>query len=108
MLVARIVLFISFTYEYVKHPCALVEWFSTDGDAPDPITGMWVVRPEIIDGERVMGIVHVDSIVRACHLFPVCGNTPIPLGFHFSDTLDAFKAYYVNQYIDFHMHEMVL
>ena len=85
-----------------------MEWFSTVGDAPDPVTGLWIVEPESVDGERVRGIIHVDSIVRSCHLQPVLQRTSIPYDFHFSDTLDAFKKYYINRYIDYHTHETLL
>ncbi|KAI0349050.1 hypothetical protein OH77DRAFT_1499678 [Trametes cingulata] len=38
MTVARVRAFLSFTYDYVRYNCALVEWFELDGDEPDPVT----------------------------------------------------------------------
>ena len=106
--VARIRQFLLFTYLDIQDPCALVEWFITDVNGPDRATGMWVVRPEEVDGQRVTSIVSLSSIERACHLMPVLQHTYIPVDFHFSEILDAFRAYYVNCYIDYHAHETIL
>ncbi|KAI0357042.1 hypothetical protein OH77DRAFT_1531956 [Trametes cingulata] len=108
MLVARVRLFFSFTFDYQKYPCAFVEWFAPQDDAPDPVTGMWTVVPEMVGGERVTGVIHLDSIVRACHLMPVFGSTSMPYNCHFSNSLDAFKAYYVNRYVDYHAYETII
>ena len=109
MTVARVLAFVSFTYADVKYDCAVVEWFETDGDGPDIATGMWIVQPELdAAGERVVGLVHVDSIVRACHLIGVYGTTPIPSDFEYMDTLDAFRHFYVNWYADYHAHEILV
>lgn len=108
MLVARILLFFTFTFQDTKYSCAYVEWFETLGDEPDAVTGMWKVRPERDDqGERVVGVIDIDSILRACHLMPVFGGTRMPIGLHFSASLDAFNTYYVNRYIDYHTFETV-
>lgn len=106
--VVRVRAFLSFVFEHVKYQVALVEWFTTDADQPDPLTGMWVVRPAYVGDIRSATIIPISSIVRACHLMPVFGNTPLPLDFSFIDTLDAFKAYYINHYIDYHAHETLL
>ncbi|KAI0742204.1 hypothetical protein C8Q80DRAFT_1109559, partial [Daedaleopsis nitida] len=106
MLAARVRAFFSYNHEGDVQKCALVEWFMPDGDAPDAVTGMWVVRPELYDdGERVVDIIPISSIVRACHLTPVYGTTRLPADFHFADSLDAFRRYYVNWYVDYHAHE---
>ena len=68
---------------------------------------MWVVRPEMSGGNRVVGVVHIDSIVRACHLIGCYGRTRIPTNFHYADTLHAFRRYYVNSLADYHAHETV-
>ncbi|TDL19558.1 hypothetical protein BD410DRAFT_726969 [Rickenella mellea] len=108
MLVGRVLLFLGFTHEDVHYPCALVEWLLPEHDAPDPVTGMWVVKPEIVGGIQTVGLVHLDCIVRACHLIGVYGQTRIPVDFHFEDSLDAFKAFYVNRYADYHSHECIV
>ncbi len=106
--VAQVVRFLSFkSVADGEHNCALVMWFTTDEDR-DPLTGMWVVRPELLHDTRVTSVIPLSSIARACHLMPVLENTHIPVDFPFSDTLMAFQAYYVNPYIDYHSHEMLL
>ena len=106
--VARICQFLSFTYDDTFYPCALVEWFVTDEDGPDNVTGMWIVCPEEIDEQRVASIIPLLSIAHACHLMPILYRTFLPADFHFSETLDAFQAYYVNCYVDYHAHETIL
>ncbi|KAK7684404.1 hypothetical protein QCA50_012351 [Cerrena zonata] len=105
--VARVRLFFSFKHEGVVFPCALIEWFEPVVNNPDELTGMWVVEPEFDgDGIRECAIIHLDSIVRAAHLIPVYGVDSLPPFFHFSESLDAFQAYYVNKYVDHHAHEI--
>lgn len=106
MLVARVLRFISFYHEGIRYPCALVNWFIPEEER-DPVTGMWVVRPEKENGRRTIGIVHLDAVWRACHLMPVFGEMLMPPRFHFSDSLSAFKAFYLNHYIDFHARECI-
>ncbi|EIW51958.1 uncharacterized protein TRAVEDRAFT_40766 [Trametes versicolor FP-101664 SS1] len=108
MVVARVRSFFSFSYDGTLHSCALVEWFILEDDTPDDVTGMWVVRPEMDQhGEHVTDVISVGSIVRACHLIPVYGTTRVPVGFSYTDTLDAFRRYYVNWYADYHAHETI-
>lgn len=107
MVVGRVKAFLRFTHNNVQYPTALVEWFVPVSDACDPITGMWIVKPELHRGQPNIGLVHVDCIVRACHLIGVYGRQRLPPEFHFSYSLDAFKLYYVNHYIDYHAHEII-
>ena len=108
MTAARVRCFFMYKHDGVTHKCALVEWFVLDADEPDPLTGMWIVRPELDnEGNRVMDVIAVNSIVRACHLIAVYGTTPVPDFFHFSDSLDAFSRYYINWYVDYHAHETI-
>jgi hypothetical protein len=98
-------LFFSFKHNQKRYPCAMVQWFAPIGNHPCKDTGMWMVEPNLDhDGERVTTIVHLDSIVRGAHLIPVFGSAFIPHELHFSKTLDAFCAYYINKYADHHMH----
>ncbi|EIW62427.1 uncharacterized protein TRAVEDRAFT_89569, partial [Trametes versicolor FP-101664 SS1] len=106
MTVARVRAFLSFTYGHIRYQCALVEWFDLVGEEPDPLTGMWMVKPEMAQGRPVTRIVPVGSIVRVCHLIGVYGRTKIPRSFHYADTLDAFRMFYVNWFIDYHAHEV--
>ncbi|KAH9038559.1 hypothetical protein EDB85DRAFT_1860463 [Lactarius pseudohatsudake] len=104
MCVVRVLLFFSFEYDDTYYPFALVEWFKKVG--LDPITGMWVVRPDMVRGRRERSVVHLDSFLRAAHLIPAFGVHEIPKDFHFTFSLDAFDAYYVNKYIDNHANEI--
>jgi hypothetical protein len=99
MLVGRVLNFLSLTHSDICHNSALVEWFLPYGEKPDPVTGMWLVRPEQRDGKRHIGLVHTECIVRGCHLIGVYGKGLLPKDFHFSFSLDAFNLFYVNKYI---------
>ncbi|KAF8055570.1 hypothetical protein FPV67DRAFT_1435271 [Lyophyllum atratum] len=108
MTIARVLLFFSFTFEGTHYPCALVHWLVVVGDSPDLDTGLWVVRPEFDAGRRrTLEVVHLDSIARAAHLLPVYGSAPLPEDFHFSVSLDAFRAFFINKYIDHHAHQFL-
>jgi len=58
-------LFFSFSYEGVQYPCALVHWFSREGDSPDNTTGMWIVEPDTLDddGKTLTSIIHLNTIL---------------------------------------------
>ncbi|KZT70892.1 hypothetical protein DAEQUDRAFT_688244 [Daedalea quercina L-15889] len=102
----RIRLFFSFKFQSVLYPCALVEWFEPHGDGPDEDTGMWVVTPEFDDdGCRPCEVIHLDTIYRSAHLIGVYGDGFLPPGFLASDSLDAFQAFWVGKWIDYHAHE---
>ncbi|KAI0043309.1 hypothetical protein FA95DRAFT_1498828 [Auriscalpium vulgare] len=107
LLVARVVRFMMLTRQDTDYPCALVEWFLPLGNIPDPTTGMWIVRPERVGGRRPIDIIHLDTIVRSCHLIGVYGNAHIPRTLQFSQSHSAFKAFYVNRYADYHIHELL-
>ena len=107
LLVARVLLFFSFTIDEELHQCALVHWFSTLGDQPDPDNGMWVVAPEAVGQFPSVSVVHIDSIVRAAHLLPIFDKEPIPHKLNYTNTLDSFLGFYVNSYIDYHVYETV-
>lgn len=102
--VVRVLLLFSFEYDNTQYPFALVEWFKKVG--LDPVTGMWVVRPDIVRGKREHSVLHLDSFLRAAHLIPVFGAQKLPRDFDFTLSLDAFDAYYVNKYIDNHANEV--
>ena len=68
---------------------------------------MWMVEPDLDHrGQHVTAIVHLDTAVRGAHLLPVYGTAFIPHDLHFSETLHAFHAYYINKYVDHHSHEI--
>ncbi|TFY56705.1 hypothetical protein EVJ58_g7473 [Rhodofomes roseus] len=102
----RVRLFFSFSFMGVYYPCALVEWFIPVGDEADDVTGMWIVEPEIDeDGRRPCEIIHLDTVLRAAHLPPVYGDQFIPRDLTAEYTLDAFRAYYINKFVDYHGHQ---
>jgi len=105
--VVRVRLFFSFSHDGIEYPCAFVHWFLRVGDLPDVDTGMWVVKPDFLDnGENLFSIIHLDTIVRACHLIPVFGPQRITRTLSCTDTLDAFTHFYVNKYVDHHAFEV--
>ena len=102
--IVRVILFFSFEYGGIYYPCALVERFKTVRS--DPVTGMWVVQPDIVRSRRHQSVLHLDTFYRGAHLIPVYGKEKLPVDFHYSDSLDAFRAFYVNKYIDHHANEI--
>ncbi|KAJ7840102.1 hypothetical protein B0H14DRAFT_3696876 [Mycena olivaceomarginata] len=55
---------------------------------------------------RLTTIVHLDTLLRGAHLIPVYGTRHIPANFRYQHSLDAFKAFHVNKYIDHHANEI--
>lgn len=105
--VAQVILFFSFYFRGVDYPCALVRWFETIGDQPCPNTGMWMVEPEFdANGQRLISVIHLDTILRPAHLIPVYGNDYIDHDMRHSDSLLAFVAFYVNKFSDYHAFEI--
>jgi hypothetical protein len=108
MQVGRILALLQFQHRDVTYPCAFVEWFVPDGDAPDDATKMWIIKgEETLDMRRNVGLVHIDTIVRPVHLIAVYGNMRIPVNFHFSYSLDVFDRFYLNHYSDYNVHELI-
>lgn len=106
--VARVRVFFSVQHDGETYPCALVHWFSHVGNGPDPVTGMWKVKPDYDRHHKpVLAVISVDSIFRAAHLIGVSGSQCIPRhGFDHSKSLDSFQSFYVNKYADHHAHEI--
>ncbi|KAF8200520.1 hypothetical protein K438DRAFT_1822115 [Mycena galopus ATCC 62051] len=108
MIIGRVYLFFSFTYRDTHYPCALVQWFPRHAPMRDDVTGLWVVTPEAYrNGQKCLAVIHLDSIARAAHLLPVYGASSLPENFHYSYSLDAFRAFFVNSYADHHVHEFL-
>ena len=100
----------SFHLDTMVYPCALVQWFQTIGDEPDRDTGMWMVKPEYTTSnnrQQSWSVIHLDCILRGAHLLPIFDERFIPHNLHYSETLDAFQAFYVNKYIDHHIFEII-
>ena len=86
-----------------------MNWFVPVEDEPDSdVTGMWVMHPEHVGNAQTLDVIHLDSIARGAHLLPVYGSGFLPEDFHYSlVSLDAFKSYYVNHYINHNAHEFL-
>ncbi|KZP25615.1 hypothetical protein FIBSPDRAFT_733491 [Athelia psychrophila] len=104
--VVRVKLFFSFMHDGTTYPCALVEWYKTFGRRPHADTGMWEVRPEYTGAHRDMSVLHLDTFLRGAHLLPFFDSRPLPFGFDYTYTLDLFRSFFVNKYIDHHAHEI--
>ncbi|KAG0701698.1 hypothetical protein DFH29DRAFT_982629 [Suillus ampliporus] len=105
--VAQVILFFSFYFRGVDYPCALIHWFETIGDQPCPNTGMWMVEPEFdANGQHLILVIHLDTILRPAHLIPIYGNDYIDHDMQHSDSLLAFVAFYVNKFSDYHAFEI--
>ena len=102
--IARVLLFLAFRHQERHYPCALVHWFSFVGDEPDEDTGFWRVEPNFTDdGSPHLAIAHVDSIYRAVHLLAAHQDAQfINRALTMHSTLDKFKLFYVNKYVDHH------
>ncbi|KAF9780630.1 hypothetical protein BJ322DRAFT_1164944, partial [Thelephora terrestris] len=102
--VARVHLLFSFALKDEVYQCALVHEFCKTFTEPDPDNSLWIFEPDYSpDDSRIMSVIHLDSIIRGAHLLPVFkDNTPIPREINFTNTLDVFKGFYLNKYIDYH------
>lgn len=76
-------------------------------DEPDEGTGMWVVRPEYKGRSWTLDVIHLKSVAQGTHLLPVYGLGFLPEDFQYEVSLDAFNSYYVNHYVDHHIHEFL-
>ncbi|KAF8986642.1 hypothetical protein BDQ17DRAFT_1393636 [Cyathus striatus] len=110
MIIAHVLLFFSFSFSFEdnNYSCTLVNWFQHISDSPDPVTGLWQVKPEYdAPGQLALAVIHVDSIIHSAHLLPVFRPDPLPENYHFSLALDVFWSYFVNKYVDHHSHSLL-
>lgn len=89
-----------------SYPCAVVTWFNSVGDSPCLNTGMWIVERELVHGKMPKSIIHIDAILRGAHLIGIAGNSVVPDDLEHTDTLNAFKTFFVNKFVDYHAHEI--
>ncbi|KAF8797442.1 hypothetical protein BYT27DRAFT_7125672, partial [Phlegmacium glaucopus] len=91
--VAQAILFFSFKFNRVLHPCVLVQWFSSlVRDEPCNKTVMWMS----------MGVIHIDTVVRGAHLIPDFVLRHITC----TNSLDYYSAYYVSKFSDHHSYKI--
>jgi hypothetical protein len=109
MLIARVLLFFSFNDPVLQKeiPCALVNWFVPLSAERDKTTGMWECRMETNGARPVLEVIHLDSIVRGVHLLPHFGCGFLPEAFDYTVALDSFRTYFVNHFVDYHVHELL-
>jgi hypothetical protein len=89
-------------------PCALVHWFETVEDTSDSLTGMWIVQQAYNpQGICPASVIHIDRILQGTHLLPIFGEDFIPHDLHYTQSLDVFKSFYVNKFIDHHSHKVL-
>lgn len=106
--IARVKLFFAFKYCGTRFPCVLVHWYEFARETPDSQTGFWVVEPEYNEnGDPNLAVLHLDTVLRGAHLMPYFGKTPVPRRVDHTNSLDTFKAFYVNKYADHHCFETV-
>jgi hypothetical protein len=91
-----------------EYGCMLIHWFSCVGTGPDENTGLWIVEPEFEDeGKPHLDIIHIDTILCAAHLLPVFRtNQYISRLLTMHNTLDTFKEFYVNKFVNYHAFEI--
>ena len=66
-----------------------------------------MVEPEFDEnGERVVSVIHLESIMQPAHLIGIYGNDHIPHDFKCTDSLSAFAAFYVNKYSYYHAFQL--
>ncbi|KAH9045906.1 hypothetical protein EDB83DRAFT_2507473 [Lactarius deliciosus] len=84
MVVARVQLFFSFKYKRVDYAFC-------DDDKPDPDTGMWALASQVID-VRTIALYGRDSVLPDTQYY---------------NSLDRYKSFYVNPFVDHHAHEFL-
>jgi hypothetical protein len=108
MQVARTRLFFSVNHLNTTIPCVLVDWFTPVGAHPDPVTGLWVVKPEYTANNRHQSsVIHLDTVLCGIHLLPVHKKHVVAHTHHYSRSLDHYRRFYVNKYIDYHAFETI-
>ena len=103
--VVQVQLFFSLVYDDVLYPLALMDWFKRGGC--DPLTELWVVHPDVSYRLWDRTVLHLDLFLHGMPLIPVYENHALPLDLQSTDSLNVFKAYYVNKYINHHAHEII-
>jgi hypothetical protein len=69
---------------------------------------MWKLCPERDENsECPIQVIHLDTILRGAHLVPCYGGGFLPVELKYSDALDAWDYYFVNQFIDYHAHTLL-
>ena len=103
MEVAQAICFFSFTHLDITYACVLVHWFSHITEELDESTGMWMVTPDFDDeGSPNLTVIHIDCIFCAAHLIPIFRDSFVPDHITLDNSLDYFKGFYINHFVDHH------
>ncbi|KIJ19089.1 hypothetical protein PAXINDRAFT_70240 [Paxillus involutus ATCC 200175] len=66
-----------------------------------------MVEPEFDEnGNCLVTVIHLDSILCPAHLIGIYGAEFIPHDLKYTDSLSAFSAFYVNKFSDYHAHQL--
>jgi len=90
----------------LSYPCALIHWFDYIAEDPDELTGMWMVKPSLANRTHDLAVIHIDTIVRATHLIPIFGRERVPPFITFHNSLDTYRGFYINHFVDHHAFEL--
>jgi hypothetical protein len=102
--VAHVRAFFSSTYRDVLYMFALIHSFKFVYKEPDEDTGMWIVK---CPRDPCARLVSLDAIYRAAHLVPVYdGRGPVQKTQTAERSLDQYRFFYVNKFIDHHAFEI--
>ena len=105
--IARVLCFFSLPCTNgLSYPCALIHWFDYVADEPDELTGMWMVKPSFLNRTRYLSVIHIDSIIRAAHLIPIFGRELVLPFVAFHSSLDNYRGFYINHFVDHHAFEL--
>ena len=95
---------------YIRENPILVHWWIASwnmGSHPNKETGMWKVGLHLIGCHQLTTVIHLDSFLQGAHLLLIFGEAILlPVDFHFSYSLDVFKAYFVNKYANDQMYKL--
>jgi hypothetical protein len=56
--------------------------------------------------QHVCSVIHIDSIICTAHLIGVCGSSFISDNLTYKKSLQAFRNYYVNKYVNYYAYEI--
>jgi len=69
---------------------------------------MYIIQPDMVGGYQNMAVISVDSIIRAAHLLLIFDETRLDHSLNYTHSLDVFKVFYVNHFIDPHAYELIV
>ncbi|KAL6305981.1 hypothetical protein BKA93DRAFT_816611 [Sparassis latifolia] len=98
----RVVFRLPRQFGHYARPLAYVEWFTDFRPQPDHTTNLYQVSRSTRNHRRNAEVVHVDDLVRPCHLVPKCGAN-IDEAWNTDNVYELATSFYLNPFIDVHM-----